>query len=79
MTHRIFAKLILTCAGPVAVAALGVDQLVTRLNTQDLREDLERGLHEKALMAQTVLEDRPVERHPAIAHEIAGRLRPAPR
>jgi two-component system phosphate regulon sensor histidine kinase PhoR len=71
MTHRIFAKLILTCVGLLAVAALGVDQLVTRVSTQDLRRNLERGLHEKALMAQTVLQDRPVERYPEIAHDIA--------
>jgi two-component system phosphate regulon sensor histidine kinase PhoR len=74
MTHRIFAKLILTCVGLLAVAALGVDQLVTRVSTQDLRENLERGLREKALMAQTVLEDGPVERYPAMAHDIARKV-----
>lgn len=73
MTHRIFAKLILTCVGLLAVAALGVDQLVTRVSTQDLRQNLEQSLQEKALIAQTVLQDRPVERYPDIAHDIARR------
>jgi two-component system phosphate regulon sensor histidine kinase PhoR len=74
MTHRIFAKLILTFVGLLAVAALGVEQLVTRVSTHDLQENLERGLHEKALMAQTVLEDRPIERYPEIAHDIGRKV-----
>lgn len=74
MTHRIFAKLILTCVGLLAVAALGVEQLVTHVSIQDLRENLERGLYEKALMAQTVLEDRSVARYPVIAHDIARKV-----
>ena len=65
MTHRIFAKLILTCVGLLAVAAFGVEHLVTGVSTQDLRESLEQGLHEKALLAQTIFESRPVEEYPA--------------
>ena len=63
MTHRIFAKLILTCVGLLAVAALGVDQLVTRVSTNDLRADLERELLEKAELARTILEGEPVEQY----------------
>ena len=71
MTHRIFGKLILACVALLAVAALGVDQLVTRVSSQDLRDSLERGLQEKAQLAQTTLQDRPVEQYPAIAQTIA--------
>lgn len=72
MTHRIFAKLILACVGLLAVAALGVDQLVTRVSSQDLRSSLQRGLQEKAQLAQTTLEGKPVETYPAIAQQIAA-------
>jgi two-component system, OmpR family, phosphate regulon sensor histidine kinase PhoR len=70
MTHRIFAKLILTCVGLLAVAALGVDQLVTRVSTNDLRADLERELLEKAELARTILEGKPVEQYQAIANDV---------
>ena len=74
MTHRIFAKLILTFVGLLAVAALGVDQLVTRVSTQDLRESLERSLYEKALLAQTLLESRPASQYQAIVTEAAQKV-----
>ncbi|MEX2302091.1 MAG: hypothetical protein WD733_14225, partial [Bryobacterales bacterium] len=71
MTHRIFGKLILACVALLAVAALGVDQLVTRVSSQDLRDSLERGLREKAQLAQTTLEARPIEHYPEIVQRIA--------
>jgi two-component system phosphate regulon sensor histidine kinase PhoR len=59
MTTRIFFKLILTMAGLLAVTAIGVQYLVTRVTERSYMEELERGLESQARIADLSLRASP--------------------
>ncbi len=52
MTTRIFFKLILTFVGLLAVTALGIQYLVTRVTERDYLDELKRGLEQQARLAE---------------------------
>lgn len=52
MTTRIFFKLILTFVGLLAITALGIQYLVTRVTERDYLRELERGLQDQARLAE---------------------------
>jgi two-component system phosphate regulon sensor histidine kinase PhoR len=59
MTTRIFFKLILTLAGLLAITAIGVQYLVTRVTEHSYMEELRRGLESQARIADLSLRDSP--------------------
>lgn len=59
MTTRIFFKLILTMAGLLAITAIGVQYLVTRVTERSYMEELERGLESQARIADLSLLSSP--------------------
>ena len=59
MTTRIFFKLILTLAGLLAITAIGVQYLVTRVTERSYMEELRRGLESQARIADLSLRDSP--------------------
>jgi two-component system phosphate regulon sensor histidine kinase PhoR len=73
MTARIFFKLLLSFVGLLLVAALGADYLATRVARRDLRRELERGLAEKARLAERMLAGLPPRELSAAVDEIADR------
>jgi two-component system phosphate regulon sensor histidine kinase PhoR len=73
MTERIFIKLLLTFFGLLAVAALGVEYLVTEVTENNLREELTRELEQKARLAESVLRNVPPGEYAAAVDEIAER------
>lgn len=73
MTARIFFKLLLSFVGLLLVAAIGADYLATRVARRDLRRELERGLAEKARLAERMLAGLPPRELSAAVDEIADR------
>ncbi len=56
MTARVFFKLALLTILPLAVAAFSVQYFVARITVSNLEESLERGLREKARLAELTLD-----------------------
>ncbi len=56
MTARVFFKLALLTTLPLAVAAFSVQYFVARITVSNLEESLERGLREKARLAELTLD-----------------------
>ena len=59
MTTRIFVKLILTLVALLAITAIGVQYLVTRVTERSYMEELRRGLESQALIAELSLRASP--------------------
>jgi two-component system phosphate regulon sensor histidine kinase PhoR len=72
MTARIFLRLLLTFMGLLAMAALGLDYLMTAAAERNLRQSLEASLAEKARLAAVIAEQAGEGQYANLADRIAG-------
>ena len=73
MTRRIFFKLTLIVVALLALSGFGAQFLVGRITAENLRNDLQRSLTEKARLTQLHLETSPASQYRGIVGDLAKR------